>query len=83
MLTSGIVDMLTAVAVATGVQYYFQLAGGVERAGRGGVGGRLLVPVFARVWVGWVARCWALRNQAPAPGWVCGCWFFCGCLVVG
>ena len=55
MLTSGIVDMLTAVAVATGVQYYFQLAGGVERAGRGGVGGRLarICVLHGCGWVGW------------------------------
>ena len=42
--------------------------------------------MFARVWVGWVARCWALRNQAapvdPVFGWggtlvflwLFGCW---------
>ena len=57
----------------------------MERAGCGGVGGRLLTCVLARVWVGWVARCWALRNQAPA-GWLSGVvlvflWLF-GCWIV-
>ena len=58
----------------------------MERAGCGGVGGRLLVSVLARVWVGWVARCWALRDQAapviPSSDggvslvflWLFGCW---------
>ena len=38
--------------------------------------------VCARVWVGWVARCWALRNQAVLSDdrvslvflWLFGCW---------
>ena len=38
--------------------------------------------VLARVWVGWVARCWALRNQAVLSDdrvslvflWLFGCW---------
>ena len=53
---------------------------------------RVAGPALVGVWngllvvPGWgmgVARCWALRNQAPAHGGAGGCWFSCGCLVVG
>ena len=74
--------MLTAVAAATGVQYYFQLAGGVERAGRGGVGGRL-ARICVRMGVGGLGGALLGPEKSGGPVgwqgdagflWLFGCW---------